>query len=158
MLTGHCVNKNHIAAALGGFVIAANDHSGFHRRAVKEIRSQPKYTIHQVGVHQFLAHVRFFFAKQDSVREENGTASRFIVHAFQDVLKERIVRTSLRRRAEEVTPPYVTCPCFAAPLFDGIRRVRQHHVKGGEAVFVGEGGTFECIPAGDRVERVVIVI
>ncbi len=71
------------------------------------------------------------------------------VHAAQDVLEEGVVGAALGRRAQEVAPPGVALPGVPVPLLDGVGRIGQHHVEGGQAVAVGEGGALQRVAAGD---------
>ena len=63
------------AAPLGGLLRAADDHAGFHRRVVEEIRPEAEDAFKEVELDELAAHLGLFVAEQDAVREEDGAAT-----------------------------------------------------------------------------------
>src|SRR5262245_36535998 len=105
---------------------AADDHTGFHRRVVNELRPQSEDGLANIGFDELAPHVSLLLAEKYAMRKEDGTAAGPGRQALQNVLPEGIVGTSLRRGTIDVAAPEVRSESVAVPLFDGVGRIRQH--------------------------------
>src|SRR5688572_873701 len=103
----HSVDVQDVPAPLRGLTRPADHDARLHRRVVEEVRPKAEDALEQVGLDELAAHLGLFVAEEHAVREEDRAPTTLGVKALQDVLEERVVGPTLRRRAEEVAAPWV---------------------------------------------------
>jgi hypothetical protein len=67
------------------------------------------------------------------------------------MLKEGIIRTTLRRNSEEVSSPFIRCESLSIPLLDGIRRIRKDYVKLLQVTILDETGRSQGVIIDNRI-------
>ena len=151
-LAGHLVhrmNEEHLVPSLSGFVHAADNDAGFHGGVVKEVGTETQHALHHVVGNQFFAHHRFFVAEEDAMGKQYGAAAALGLHAFNNMLPEGIIGTTLGRGAVDVSAPRIGGPGFSVPLFDGVRRISKDQIELHEPVAFYKGGTRQGIAPDD---------
>ena len=104
---------------------------------------------YEISFNKMFTHLPFLIAEEHPMRKQDCTTAGFRIEALQNVLEERVIRTPLRRRPEEVAPVLVCGKRFPIPLLNGIRRIGQHQIELLQPPVFDESGPFQRIVVDD---------
>ena len=110
------IDEHHLSTTFRALIHPTNHDTSFHRRVVEKIRSETDNTFYFIAAHQSFTHCTFLITEKNSVREQDSASASIVLQTCDNVLKECIISTTLRRHTQEVTTIFITFKCCAIPL------------------------------------------
>ena len=110
------IDEQHLSTTFRTLIHTTNHDTSFHRRVVEKIRSETDNTFNFIAAHQSFTHRAFLITEKNSVWKQDSASTSIVLQACDNVLKECIISTPLRRHTQEVTTIFITFKCCAIPL------------------------------------------
>ena len=110
------IDEQHLSTTFRALIHPTNHDTSFHRRVVEKIRSETDNTFYFIAAHQSFTHRTFLITEKNSVWEQDSASTSIVLQTCDNVLKECIISTALRRHTQEVTTIFIAFKCCAIPL------------------------------------------